>query len=133
MIEGIDHVAIVTFDLEQTIQFYEKHFGFRPYADQVPNNPQVKKIVYLRRGDDIIEVVHMAGEATPRPKGRFPGADHIAFRVRDFDGEVARLKAAGVQVHTEPHPTPAREPGEEGWKRAAFRDNNGTMIEIRGK
>lgn len=45
---------------------------------------------------------------------------------------MAKLKAAGVEIHTEPHDTAARAPREQGWRRVVFKGPDGEQVEIRG-
>ena len=52
----IDHVALHVADLERSIAFYERHFGFKNYAQQtVTGGP---RIAYLKLGDTVLELTH---------------------------------------------------------------------------
>ena len=122
MYKRIDHVALHVSDLQSSIIFYENHFGFENYFEHEARNGL--NIAYLRLGDTILE---LTGRADPPINGF-----HFCLETDDFDGSVARLKAAGVEVYQEPHPTSAREPREEGWRRTVFKGPDGEQIEIRG-
>ena len=45
---------------------------------------------------------------------------------------ISQLEKNKVKLIQEPHPTDAREPREQGWKRAVFEGPDGEHVEIRG-
>lgn len=118
----IDHVALEVSDLDASIRFYSEHFGFALYAKQTVRGSL--EIGYLKLGSSVLELV---GEARAPMQGF-----HFCVIAADFDGAFARLSQAGIPVITPPHPTAAREPSEEGWRRAVFAGPDGEHIEIRG-
>ena len=118
----IDHTALHVADLAASKTFYETHFGFESYFEHP--TPMGFDIAYLRLGDTVLE---LTGRADPPVNGF-----HFCLGTDDFDGAVAMLKAAGVPVHTEPHPVAAREPREEGWRRVVFKGPDGEQVELRG-
>ncbi len=122
MFKRIDHIALHAADLEATAAFYERHFGFQRYFDQVSSRGS--KIAYLKLGDAVLEIVG-------RSDGAMQGF-HFCIETDDFDGAVARLRADGVACIQEPHATPARADREEGWQRVVFRGPDGESIELRG-
>jgi lactoylglutathione lyase len=122
MFKRIDHIALHAIDLEATAAFYERHFGFQRYFDQVSSRGS--KIAYLKLGDSVLEIVG-------RSEGGMKGF-HFCIETDDFDGAVQRLMANGVACIQEPHPTPARAAREEGWQRVVFRGPDGESIELRG-
>jgi lactoylglutathione lyase len=122
MFKRIDHVALHVADLDQSVAFYERHFGFRNYF-QAPI-PGGMQIAYLKLGDTVLELTHHSDGAM---KGF-----HFCLETDDFDGSVAKLKADGVPVVREPHNTAPREPREEGWRRVVFGGPDGEQIELRG-
>jgi len=118
----IDHVALHVADLERSIAFYERHFGFKNYAQQtVTGGP---RIAYLKLGDTVLELTH-------RSEGAMTGF-HFCLETDSFDAAVSELQAAGVPIVRAPHPTTAREPREENWRRVVFRGPDGEQIELRG-
>ncbi len=119
----IDHVALHVSDLRKSVGFYETHFGFENYFEH--RTPQGFDIAYLRLGDTVLE---LTGRADP-PLNDF----HFCLETDDFEGAVAALKDAGVEVDTAPHNTAAREPREEQWMRVVFKGPDGERIEIRGE
>ncbi|HEX3030748.1 MAG TPA: VOC family protein [Bacillota bacterium] len=125
MFKRIDHVAFNVRDRVKSIQFYEEHFGFQKYYEHDVPAPVIDKIVYLRLGDTVLELIHM-------PNGTNIQGFHFCLESDDFDADYTRLKNAGIPVDTEPHPTGAREPREEGWRRVVFVGPDGELIEFRG-
>ena len=122
MYKRIDHTALHVSDLEKSIAFYETHFGFEAYFRH--NVRMGIEIAYLKLGDTVLE---LTGRADP-PLNGF----HFCLETDDFEGAVAKLKAAGVEIHTEPHDTAARAPREQGWRRVVFKGPDGEQVEIRG-
>jgi lactoylglutathione lyase len=122
MYKRIDHVALHVADLERSVAFYERHFGFKNYFEQsVPAGP---RIAYLKLGDTVLELTH-------RSEGAMTGF-HFCRESDNFDEAVSELQAAGVPLIRAPHPTAAREPREENWRRVVFRGPDGEQIELRG-
>lgn len=125
MFKRIDHIAFNVKDRETSIKFYETHFGFKKYYEHDVPVPAIEKIVYLKLGDTVLELMHM-------PQGPALSGYHFCLESDNFDADVERLKAAGIPVETEPHPTGAREPREAGWRRVVFKGPDGESIEFRG-
>lgn len=121
MYTRIDHVAIHVENLERSVSFYERHFGFKNYFQQaVSGGP---RIAYLKLGDTVLEL-------TERPETM--SGFHFCLETDKFDDSVARLKADGVPLVRAPHETAAREPREQNWRRVVFRGPDGEQIELRG-
>jgi len=118
----IDHVALEVADVERSTAFYERHFGFREYARNT--TPAGVPIAYLKLADTVLELVGRGAQTM--------GGFHFCLVSDDFDGAVGALEKAGLPYVTRPHPTSAREPGEEGWRRVVFSGPDGEQIEIRG-
>jgi lactoylglutathione lyase len=122
MYKRIDHVALHVADLDRSVAFYERNFGFENYFQQsVPGGP---RIAYLKLGDTVLELTH-------RSDGAMAGF-HFCLETDGFDAAVADLESRGVQVIREPHKTAAREPREESWRRVVFKGPDGEQIELRG-
>lgn len=125
MFKRIDHVVFIVKDREKSIHFYEGHFGFKKYYEQNVPVPTIEKIVYLKLGDTVLELIHM-------PEGQTNQGFHFCLESDNFDEDYARLKKAGIPIDTEPHPAGTREPREEGWHRVVFVGPDGELIEFRG-
>ena len=104
MYKRIDHIALHVGDLDQSVAFYEGHFGFKNYFEQaVTGGP---RIVYLKLGDTVLELTH-------RSEGSMTGF-HFCLETDGFDAAVSQLQANGVELIRAPHQTAAREPREKG-------------------
>ena len=82
------------------------------------------RIAYLKLGDTVLELTH-------RSEGAMTGF-HFCLETDSLDVAVSELRAAGVPIVRAPHPTTAREPREENWRRVVFRGPDGEQIELRG-
>ena len=125
MFKRIDHIAFTVKDRAKSILFYEENFGFKKYYENDVPVPTIEKIVYLKLGEIILELIHM-------PTGSVNQGFHFCLESDNFDEDYTRLKNAGITVDTEPHPARAREIREEGWRRVAFVGPDGELIEFRG-
>ncbi|MBC8079152.1 MAG: VOC family protein [Gorillibacterium sp.] len=125
MFERIDHVAFTVKDRNTSIRFYEEHFGFQAYFEHDIPDPRMEKIVYLKLGDTVLELMH-------NPKGESNSGYHFCLISNDFAGDYDRLVAAGVEVLQPPHSPAPRTSSEEGWQRVVFRGPDDEKIEIRG-
>ena len=122
MFKRIDHIALHVADLERSIAFYERHFGFKNYFQHTAGGGLA--IAYLRLADSILELTH-------KSDGAMSGF-HFCLETDDFEQAVASLQADGVELIRAPHETAAREPREQGWRRVVFRGPDGEQIEVRG-
>ena len=118
----IDHTALHVANIEVSKNFYETHFGFETYFEH--ETPTGIPIAYLRLKDTVLELTGM--EDAPI-KGF-----HFCLETDDFEGAVADLKAASVELIQPPHKTAAREPREKNWQRVVFKGPDGELIELRG-
>ena len=123
MIRAIDHINIVVTDLERSVAFYTELLGFKLAKEATLEGEWIDRIVGLKgvRGR-VAYVVAPAGE--PRvellcydsPAGEDPvvnraantvGLRHIALRVDDIHAMTAKLRAAGVEVFSDPVKVPS--------------------------
>lgn len=122
MFKRIDHVAVHVADLERSVKFYERHFGFMHYFEHAAGSGL--RIAYLKLGDTVLELTHHPGEAM--------SGFHFCLETDSFDATVAKLQDDGVKLVRAPHDTAAREPREKGWRRVVFAGPDGEQIELRG-
>lgn len=129
MFKKIDHVEIVTNDLDRTVDFYTNVLGFNTKLTQridpsslgVPIN-----IVYLELGGSAVELIWYEGAAiAAAPTGEQLGYRMMAIEVEDMTKAVAYLKAKDVDVSWGPRVF------EDRYARAEIRDPNGYRIELR--
>lgn len=110
----LHHVGIAVSDLDRSIAFYTRHFGFQ-VAERASFEGAALAFLTLEDGARL----ELAAEG--RPAG--PPASHVALGATDLDRLAARLRAQGVAV-TEPAPL---------WNggRTAFCDGpDGELIEL---
>jgi lactoylglutathione lyase len=122
MFKRIDHVAVHVSDLDRSVKFYERHFGFKHYFQHTAGHGM--QIAYLKLGDTVLELTH-------HTDGAMKGF-HFCLETDNFDDTVAQLQNDGVTLIREPHDTAAREPRENGWRRVVFAGPDGEQIELRG-
>ncbi|WP_366923080.1 VOC family protein [Metallumcola ferriviriculae] len=91
MFQRIDHVAFVVKDRKKSIEFYEKNFGFKTYFEHDVPREELEKIVYLRLGDTVLELVHM-------PQGESNSGYHFCLMTDNFEEDFQKLKEQGVRL-----------------------------------
>lgn len=105
-VQGVDHIAIVTADLEASLALWAEALGIR--CDHVEELPERGiKVAILPIGDTRIELVaplHDKSEVSAFLAKKGAGLHHIALRVSDVDAGVAELKDKGVRIAQEPAP-----------------------------
>jgi lactoylglutathione lyase len=124
MFKRIDHVALHVADLDRSVDFYERNFGFKKYFQHIAGSGH--QIAYLKLGDTVLELTHY-------PEGSAMVGFHFCLEAEDFNAAIADLQKRGVEMVRAPHDTAAREERENGWRRVVFRGPDGEQIELRGK
>ncbi len=122
MIKSIEHVAVVTTDVERAARFYTEVLGFREVGRLETSHSGT--IVFVSLNGTQVELFGGGKPRGSEQAERTVGYTHIALRVEDIDGEYARLKALGVRFHMEPATVDA------GLRVAFFRDPDGNPIEL---
>jgi glyoxylase I family protein len=124
MIEAIDHVEVVTRDMEKSIEFYTSVIGFSLHSRRKFDGSRgMTEIVYLKLGDSMLELLEFP-DAKEVVEGPHVGVRMFALRVSDMDVEIERLEGLGVEISQ-----PPRDLG--GSKRGEIKDPNGISIELR--
>lgn len=101
-ISGINHVNILTEDLDGTAGFYEQALGLTRTENPAIGMGFKGAWMCDAQGQAIVHLV-WKDPAMERYAAYMPGAPtnavhHVAFNCTDFDGTIARLKAMGA-VH----------------------------------
>ena len=146
----LEHVGITVNDLNKSIDFYTKVFGFR-LLRKTPTS------AYLYLDNELLELMQSDGPAEME-KPRTPegwerhmsgavGLRHLGFRVDDLDEAVENLKKLGGELIAPPEmyrPTieflaeasedklrrVAKPANTNGWRIAMFCDPDGVILEI---
>jgi catechol 2,3-dioxygenase-like lactoylglutathione lyase family enzyme len=128
MFKRIDHVEIVTDELDRTLRFYTDVLGFT-----VKSRERIEKsglgvpidLVYLDLGGTVVELIRYEGASVePAPQKEHLGYRMIALEVDDMARTTAYLKTKGVGVVWGPKVT-------QTYSRAEICDPNGYHIELR--
>ncbi len=124
MFKRIDHVEIIPWDVEKTIDFYTRILNFKVRERVKVNAPPLAEVIYLQLGDTTVEVLSVKN---PTPKNADPwaiGYRMLALEVSDMDEALKYLKGKGIE--------PSWGPVDLGGpKRAEIRDPDGLPIELR--
>lgn len=128
-VKSLDHIAIATPDLEESLAFYEKTLGLKcTHQEELPDRGI--RVAFLPVGDTRIELVaplHDKSEVSGFLAKRGGGIHHLAFESEDVDADVEALKDAEVRLTSE-----TASPGAHGC-RVAFvhpKASGGTLIEL---
>ncbi|GHV43778.1 lactoylglutathione lyase [Clostridia bacterium] len=102
MIKGIAHAALIVNDMEKTVEFYDKNFGFKKsfeLADK-DGNPW---IIYLKIADgQFLELFYPKVSFEPKPMWKSEGFAHLCFEVEDINEIADHLKKNGIVLDVEP-------------------------------
>ena len=128
MFRRIDHIEIVTDQLDRTIKFYTDVLGFTVRTrDRIERSGLGVPIdlVYLDLGGTTVELIRYDGAAVdPAPQGEHLGYRMIALEVDDMQKTVDYLSTKGVDIVWGPRV-------RETYSRAEICDPNGYRIELR--
>jgi catechol 2,3-dioxygenase-like lactoylglutathione lyase family enzyme len=94
MHEDLVNVRYMVDDVEAAVDFYTRHFGFEPGLNAAPAFAEVMR-GHLR----LLLSGPKSSAGRPMPDGRQPepgGWNRIHLIVDDIDGEVERLRGAGL-------------------------------------
>jgi glyoxylase I family protein len=128
MFKRIDHVEIVTDQLDRTEQFYTDVLGFTVKArDRIERSGLGVPIdlVYLDLGGTTVELIRYdSAVVDPAPQTEHLGYRMIALEVDDMQKTVDYLSTKGVDIVWGPRV-------RETYSRAEICDPNGYRIELR--
>jgi methylmalonyl-CoA/ethylmalonyl-CoA epimerase len=100
VILDIDHVGIAVDDLETSVESYRRTLGVEPTHRERVDDQGVEEVMFAV-GTSFIQL--LGALAADTPVGRFlaangPGMHHVAYRVDDVAGALARLRSEGVRL-----------------------------------
>jgi catechol 2,3-dioxygenase-like lactoylglutathione lyase family enzyme len=127
-----DHVGVNVVDLDAAADWYCTAFGLRAEL-RLRVEPIELDIAMLVNDEDgfRIELLHRPGLASgpragdPAAAALVPGFSHVAFDVRDLDGEHHRLLAHGAREVMSPRPSP-----EPRVRMSYLADPDGNLVEL---
>ncbi len=132
MIKTIDHIGIMTNDLEKSVRFYTDVLGFS-IAMKMEMAYAGLSVAFIEKEGSKIELMEYKGKDAPkRSKGveitigrsSIPLNDHTSFSVDNIEDTVTELKEKGVIFSLEPVEL------EDGIKLAYCKDPDGSLIEL---
>ncbi len=132
MIKNIDHIGIMTNDLQKSVRFYTDVLGFSIIMKMELEEAGLSA-VFIQKDGSKIELMEYRGKIAPKRSkcveistggSSIPINDHITFSLDDMEDTVAELKEKGVVFDLEPVQL------EGGMKLAFFKDPNGLLIEL---
>jgi catechol 2,3-dioxygenase-like lactoylglutathione lyase family enzyme len=127
-VQSVDHVVLRVLDLERVGRFYIDVLG-----GQWDRRRDDIGLHHLRLGDVMLDLVPVDGKlgrmggAAPGPEGR--NVDHVAFRVRPWDGEaiLSELKRHGIDAEIT-----SRYGADGDGPSIYFKDPEGNGVELKG-
>jgi len=128
MFKKIDHIEIVTDQLDRTMEFYTEVLGFTMKSrDRIERSSLgvPMDLVYLDLGGTVVELIAYEGAAVePAPQQEHLGYRMMALEVEDMQQTVAYLQTKGIAIVWGPRV-------RETYARAEIQDPNGYHIELR--
>jgi catechol 2,3-dioxygenase-like lactoylglutathione lyase family enzyme len=112
----VDHIGIYIKDLERSLGFYDKVFGF-PVHHRMEAG--VSKIAFLDIGGCLLELIQRTGAPCEAPEGSW---SHVAIHIDDYDNLVSKLEAMGLELR--------KRTLDDGSRITFFKDPDGHDIEI---
>ena len=106
MITRIDHIGIACRDLDASIEFYRKTYGFEVAHSEVNEEQGVREAMLRVNGTDdggasylqLLEPVRDDSAIAKYLEKHGEGIHHIAFGTADVDGDAADIRSKGVRV-----------------------------------
>lgn len=122
-LRGIHHVAIIVSDYEASRDFYVNKLGFPVLRENYrPERGDWK--LDLKCGDAELELFGIPGRPQRLTNPEANGLRHLAFRVEDLEGTIARLAEMGIVCE------PIRWDPYTQNRATFFRDPDGLPLEL---
>lgn len=125
----LEHLGVAVRDAQAAADLLRRLLGAEPYKTETVESEGVRT-VFLDAGGPKVELLEALGPDSPVARHlerRGEGLHHVAFEVNDLDAALARARAEGIRVLTDPP-----KPGADG-KRIAFlhpKDTGGVLVEL---
>ena len=124
MFKRIDHVEMITGDIEKILSFYTDILGFNLISRNKSDSPIVGEFVFVELGGTVMEILVARNPASTTKEQWQTGFYRIALEVEDMDKILAYLKEKGVTISQEPTSL-------EAPRYAAIMDPEGHSIELK--
>src|ERR1039457_2732740 len=102
MFKRIDHVEIVTGNIEATLNFYQNILGFKLKTRMKMDRGPLQEIVFIALGDTSLEVIAVKDPAPATTNSLQAGYRIMAIEVEDMDKAVEYLKSKSVEISRPP-------------------------------
>ena len=122
MIKDIDHLSVVTTDLERARKFYVDLLGF--HETMRLETTHSGTIIFVALKGTQLELFGGGEPKAAEAGSRQVGYTHIALLVEDIDAVYERLAAAGVEFSMKPTTV------DSGLRIAFFPDPDGNSLEL---
>lgn len=134
------HTGIVVNDMQRSLPFYRDLLGMSIWADFKDNSEYVQKVTGVKganvwmiklepefggAGIELLQYLSDPQEVPARPRSCDVGCNHVALQVDDLDAVYEKLKASGIEFHTEP-----RVSSDGNAKTTYCRDPEGVIVEL---
>ncbi|MCB0995580.1 MAG: VOC family protein [Acidimicrobiales bacterium] len=140
-VTGVSHFGLCITDVDASLAFYRDVLGFRVLRQSVTTSTNVAQLLeldeitmsltFIELDGTIIELICF-DEPKPLGGGKGPfnrvGYTHLSLKIADFDAELDRLRAAGVNVLE--HTISQQEPSNARF--AFITDPDGNRVELFG-
>jgi methylmalonyl-CoA epimerase len=100
MFARLDHIGVAVTDIDAALALYERDYDMKLVHRETVTEQGVDAVL-LDIGENHVELLAPLGDDTPVGKflaKRGPGIHHVAYQTTDIESELARLKAAGIQL-----------------------------------
>jgi methylmalonyl-CoA epimerase len=100
MFARIDHIGVAVASIEETLPLYAEGYAMTVVHRETVAEQGVEAVL-LDVGESHVELLQPLAPDTPVGsflEKRGPGLHHVAFQVTDIEGELERLRAAGVRL-----------------------------------
>jgi glyoxylase I family protein len=123
MPDRIHHLAVEVSDAECSAAFYCDLLGFQRGA-RFHFPERGRTIIFVQLGETCLELLQSAENEPFVAAPKMLGFKHVCLRTDDVDGEIERLRAAGVTITLEPFDTQVNS------RIAFFEDPDGLALEL---
>ncbi len=96
----LDHIAIAVFNIEESTKRFTVALSAKVTHDEVVESQEVK-VRFLEAGEHMIELIEPLAKESPVHRfleKRGEGLHHLAFRTKNIEAEMDRLRAQGFHL-----------------------------------